>query len=67
MQLVSKFNKGICLLLCVNDIYSKYAWVFSLEDKRDITIRQKTINNVFQKILDESGRKPAKIWLDKSS
>ena len=25
MQLISKFNKGICFLLCVVDIYCKYA------------------------------------------
>ena len=28
MQLISKFNKGFRFLLCVNDIYSKYAWLF---------------------------------------
>ena len=27
MQLISKFNKGFCFLLCVIDVYSKYAWV----------------------------------------
>ena len=27
MHLLSKFNKGFRFLLCVNDIYSKYAWV----------------------------------------
>ena len=26
MQLTSKFNKGIHFLLCIIDIYSKYAW-----------------------------------------
>ena len=28
----------ICLLLCVIDIFSKYAWVVPLKDKKDITI-----------------------------
>ena len=28
MQLLSKFSIGICFLLCVIDIFSKYAWVF---------------------------------------
>ena len=28
MQLISTFNKGIRFLLCVIDIFSKYAWVF---------------------------------------
>ena len=35
MQLISKFNKGFRFLLCVIDIYSKYAWVIPLKDKRD--------------------------------
>ena len=38
MQLISKFNKGIRFLLCVIDIFSKYAWVFPLKDKKDLTI-----------------------------
>ena len=31
MQLISKFNKGFGLLLCVIDISSKYAWVVPLK------------------------------------
>ena len=34
MQLVSKFNKRIRFLLCVIDIFSKYAWVVPLKDKK---------------------------------
>ena len=34
MQLISKFNKGLRFLLCVIDIYSKYAWVVPLKDKK---------------------------------
>ena len=30
MQLISKFNKGICFLLCVIDTFNKYAWVLFL-------------------------------------
>ena len=60
MQLVSKFNRGICFLLCVIDIFSKYTWVIPFKDKKGITI-----TNSFQKILDESNRKPKKIWVDK--
>ena len=62
MQLISKFNKGFRFLLCVIDIFSKYAWVVSLKDKKGITI-----TNAFQKILKESNRKPNKIWVDKGS
>ena len=44
MQLLSKFNKGFRFLLCVIDIFSKYAWVVPLKDKKGISIV-----NAFQK------------------
>ena len=59
MQLISNFNKGFRFLLCVIDIFSKYAWVVPLKDKKGISIV-----NAFQKILKESERKPNKIWVD---
>ena len=62
MQLLSTFNKGIGFLLCIIDIFSKYTWGIPLEDKEGITI-----TNAFQKILDESNRKPNKRWRDKGS
>ena len=62
MKLLSKFNKGIRVLLCVTDIFSKYAWVILLKYKGGIKI-----TNAFEKILDESNRKPKKIWVDKVS
>ena len=62
MQLISKFNKGFRFLLCVIDIFSKYAWAVFLKDKKGISIV-----DAFQKILDESGRKPNKILVDKGS
>ena len=39
MQLLSKFNKGFRSLLRVIDIFSKYAWVIPLKDKKGISIR----------------------------
>ena len=48
MQLLSKFNKGFRFLLYVVDIFSKYAWVIPLKDKKGISIA-----NGFQKILDD--------------
>ena len=47
MQLISKFNKGFRFLLCVIDIFSKYAWVVPLKDKKGVSIV-----NTFQKLLD---------------
>ena len=60
MQLISKFNKGIRFLLCAIDVFSKYASLFPLKDKKGVTIV-----NAFQNILNSSKRKPNKIWLDK--
>ena len=34
MQLISKFNKGFRLSLCVIDIYSKYPWVIPLKENK---------------------------------
>ena len=38
MQLIIKFNKGFRLLLCVINIFSKYARVVPLQDKKGVTI-----------------------------
>ena len=62
MQLICKFNKEFRFLLCVIHIYSKCAWVIPLKDKKGTSI-----TNAFQKILNASGCKPNKIWVDKSS
>ena len=52
MQLISKFNKVFRFLLYVIDIFSKYAWVGPLKIKKGV--------DAFQKILDDSHRKPSK-------
>ena len=62
MQLLSKYNKGIRFLLCVIDIFSKYAWVVPLKDKKGISIVK-----AFKIILKQPNRKPNKIWVDKGS
>ena len=62
MQLLSKYNKGIRFLLCVIDIFSKYAWVVPLKDKKGISIVK-----AFQSILKQLNKKPNKIWVDKGS
>ena len=59
MVLLSKFNKEFRFLLCIIDIYSKYAWVIPFNNKKRIEI----IKN-FQKILDEYNGKANKIWVD---
>ena len=58
MQLTSKYNKGITYLLCVTDLFSKYACVVPLKERKGVTIV-----NAFQNILDRQKRKPEKIWV----
>ena len=60
MQLISKFNKGFRFILCVIDIFSKYAWVVPLKDKKG-----NSVANAFQKIFYKWERKPNRIWVDK--
>ena len=62
LQLLSKFNKGFRFLLCVSDIFSKYAWVILLKHEKGISIV-----NGFQKIINDSKGKPNKIRVDKRS
>ena len=59
MQSLSRKNKGIKYLLCAIDLYSKYAFVVPLKDKKGISIV-----NAFHKIIKQSNRKPNKIWVD---
>ena len=62
MQLMSKRNKGIRYLLCVIDLFCKYAWVVPLKDKKGVSVV-----NALQKILDSSKRKPNKKWVGQGS
>ena len=59
MQSLSRKNNGIKYLLCVIDLYSKYAFVIPLKDKKGISIV-----NAFNKIMKQSNRKSNEIWVD---
>ena len=59
MQSLSRKNKDIKYLLCVIDLYSKYAFVVPLKDEKGISIF-----NAFNKIIKQSNRKTNKIWVD---
>ena len=61
MQSLTKYNKGNKYLLCAIDLFSKYAWVVHLKDKKGTSII-----NAFQKIISK-GRKPNEIWVDQGS
>ena len=56
IQLLSTKNKGIKYLLRAIDLYSKYAFVIPLKDKKGISIV-----NRFNKKIKQSNRKPNKI------
>ena len=58
MESLSSKNKNVKYLLCVTDVFTKYAWVKPLKKK------DKTVLNVFIKILNESNRKPNTLWVD---
>ena len=38
MQSLSKYSKGIKYLLCAIDLFSKYAWVIPIKDKKGTSI-----------------------------
>ena len=61
MQSLSKYNKGIKYLLCAIDLFSKYAWVIPLKDKKGTSIV-----NAFKKIISKE-RKPNKKWVGQGS
>ena len=53
IQSLSRKNKGINYLLCAIDLYSKYAFVIPLKNKKGISIV-----NAFDKIIKQSNGKP---------
>ena len=57
MQSLIKCNKGIKYLLCAIDLFSKYAWVVPIKDKKGTSIV-----NAFKKIISKE-RKPNKVWI----
>ena len=69
MQSLSKYDNEIKNLLCAIDLFSKYAWVVPIIDKKGTSIV-----NAFKKIISKKSereskgrRKPNKIWVDEGS
>ena len=60
MQSLSRYNKGFKYLLCAIDLFSRYAWVIPIKDKK-VT----SIVNAFKKIVSKGQRKPKKYGLIK--
>ena len=57
MQLISKYNKAIRFLLCVTDLFSKYAWVVPLKDKIWVDQSSEFYNSFFKKWLQNNDLK----------
>ena len=60
MHLISNLIREF-FLFCVINIFSRYAWIIPLKDKKVLQLL------MLFKILDESNIKPKKIWVDKRS
>ena len=60
MESLPSTNKNVKYLLCVIDVFTKYAWIKLLKDKKG-----KTVLNAFIEIANESNRKPNKLWSDR--
>ena len=59
MESLSSKNKNVKYFLCVTDVFTTYAWVKYLEDKKG-----KIILNALMEIVNEANRKPNKLWID---
>ena len=58
MESLSSKDKNVKYLLCVIDLFTTYAWVKPLKDKKC-----KTVSNAFIEIVNKSNRKPNKLWV----
>ena len=59
MESFSSKNKNVKYYLCVIDVFTKYAWVKPLKDKKS-----KIVLNAFMEIANESNSKPNKSWVE---
>ena len=62
MESLPSKNKNVKYLLCTIDVFTKYAWVKHLKDKKGKTALNTFIEIV--NIVNTSNRKPNKIQVD---
>ena len=62
MELLADENKGNKYIFCIIDVLSKYAWCVPIKNKSAATIL-----NALKSVIEKSGRRPDKIWVDKGS
>ena len=58
----AKQNNGDKYILCIIDVFSKFAWCIPLADKKAVTILK-----AFKDVIKQSKRKPEKVWCDRGS
>ena len=61
MEYLIEFNDGYKYILCIIDIFSKYAWCVPLKTKGV------TVLNAIKNVIERSGRSPDKFWSDRGS
>ena len=59
MESLPSRNKNVKYFLCVVDVFTKYAWVKPIKDKKG-----KTVVNAFIETVNEFNGKPNKLWVD---
>ncbi len=62
METISSQNDGYKFILCIVDVFSKYAWAVPLKNKNSATVL-----SAVKEVVKESGRSPEKIWVDKGT
>ncbi len=62
MESVASHNNGYKFILCIIDVFSKYAWCVPLKNKSATTVL-----DAVKDVVKKSGRSPEKIWVDKGS
>jgi len=62
MESFAKSNDGYKYILCIVDVFSKFAWCVPLKTKTGVTIL-----HAVKDVIEESKRQPEKIWVDKGS
>ena len=59
---LSSSNKNVKHLSCAIDVFTKYAWVKPVKDKK-----RRTVFNAFIKIVNESNHISNKLWVDQET
>lgn len=62
MESVASYNDGYKFILCIVDLFSRFAWCVPLKNKSATTVL-----NAVKEVIAKSGRSPEKSWSDKGS